>query len=174
MSRYIREEVYNFYQFHRHNDLNIYMACQRLTNIDVNIRSIGQRFICLDEVITKENKYGMITKITWFGREFVSCECAEEYLVAKEKNIEKDIGKPFKVECDYNIFNCYDSKSCRPFFYRGKYNGPYDYFTEDGYQFTLDSFVEFNNKHFYVAPQGYYKNSDYDKKILSNYRGVVA
>lgn len=173
MSRYIREEVYQWYQFHRHNDYTVFMACQRLTNIDVNIRSIGQRFICIDEIDVKEDNFGVVCKITWLGREFSSCECAEEYLMAKEKNIEKNIGKPFKSVCDFNIFNCYNSKSCKPFFYTGKYDRPYDYYSDSGYEFTLDSFVEFNNKHFYCAPQGYYKNADFDKKILNTYKGVV-
>lgn len=168
MSRYIREEVYRWYQLHRHNDYNVFMACQRLGNIDLNIRSISERFWVVDKIDVKENEYGITEKITWTLREFFSCDTAENYMLAKEKNENKDIGKELIVETDLSIFDYYDSKGCRPAFYAGKYTKGFDYYTEDGYQFTLDSYVEFNNKHYFVAPHGYYKNAENDKKILQS------
>ncbi len=173
MSKFIREEVYLWYQFHRHNDYTVFLACQRITDIDIKIRTLGQRFICLDEVSVKENEYGMITKCIWKGKEFSSCDCAEKYTMSKDEYKNKDTGKDFEMSCDFNIFNCYNSKSCRPFFYKGKYNVPYDYYSENGYEFTLDSFVEFNDRHLFTAPQGFFKNPERDKIILSKFGGLI-
>ena len=168
MSKYFREEIYRWYQLHRHNDYNVFMACQRLGNIDLNIRSIAERFWVVDKIDVKENQYGIVEKVCWTIREFFSCDTAEEYMLAKEKNENKDIGKELIVETDLSIFDYYDSKGCRPAFYAGKYTKGFDYYTEDGYHFTLDSYVEFNNKHYFVAPHGYYKNAENDKKILQS------
>ena len=168
MSKYIREEVYRWFQLHRHNDYNIFMTCQRLGNIDLNIRGIAERFWIVDKIDIKENKYGNIEKIKWIIREFYSCDCAESYMLSKEKSEVSNLGKEIIVETDLPVFDYYDSKGCRPAFYNGKYNKGFDYYTEDGYQFTLESFVEFNNKHYFVAPHGYYKNPENDKKILKS------
>ena len=77
MSKYIREEVYRWFQFHRHNDYNIYMACQRLGNIDLNIRGIAERFIVVDNLVVKEDNYGRVVKLKWTSREFFSCDTTE-------------------------------------------------------------------------------------------------
>ena len=44
-------------------------------------------------------------------------------------------------------------------------NNPLQVLDED-YVFTLDSFIDFNNKHYFVAPTGYLKNAKNDEKIL--------
>lgn len=167
MSKYLREEVYRWYQIHRHNDYNVIMSCQRLGNIDLNIRGIAENFIVIDKIDVEENKYGLVTKITWITRQFHSCEVAESYLLAKERNENKDIGEEVIISTDLNVFDFYDSKSCKPAFYEGNYNKSFDYFTDEGYQFTLESFVNYNNTHYFIAPQGFWKNAKYDEKILS-------
>ncbi len=166
MSKYLREEVYQWYQLHRHNDYNIYMACQRLGNIDVNIRALGERFLVMEGIETKENSWGQITKIKWSMREFHSCDTAEAYMLARERNENKDLGEKKEIETELDIFDYYDSKSKKPVFYAGKTNRPFDYYMEEGYVFTLESFVNFNNEHYFTAPQGYWKNAEYDKMIL--------
>ena len=173
MSKYLREEVYRWYQLHRHNDYNIFMACQRLGNIDLNIRGIAERFIVIDDIIVKENSWGMVTNITWKFRIFHSPDTAESYMLAKERNENKDFGEVSEISTDLCIFDYYDSKSCKPAFYNERYNQSFDYFTDDGYQFTLESFVEYNNTHFFTAPVGYLKNAKYDEQILKNL-GAIA
>lgn len=173
MSKYIREDVYRWFQLHRHNDYNVFLACQRLGNIDLNIRSIAECFIVINDLVVKEDFYGRVVKLKWTARQFFSCDTAESYMLAREKKENIEIGMAVEFETDLPIFNYYDSKGCRPAFYAGKYSQGFDYFTEDGYQFTLESYVEFNNKHYFVAPRGYYKNAEYDKQIMKNLGAVV-
>ncbi len=167
MSKYLREEVYLWYQFHRHNHYNIFMCCQRLGNIDINIRSIAERIIVIDELKVKESQWGYVTEMKWTGRVFNSCDSAETYCMAKESGTNCNMGQPYEEKIDFSVFDFYDSHGCKPMFYNGVYSQGFDYFTEEGYQFTLDSFVEYNNAHYYVAPRGFWKNAEYDKKILA-------
>lgn len=173
MSKYLREEVYQFYQFHRHNHYNIFMACQRLGNIDVNIRAIAERILVLEKIDLKENAWGMINQITWTIREFHSCDTAETYMLSREKGNNISLGEIYSVSTDLSIFDYYNSYSMKPAFYELNYNRQFDYYTDDGYEFTLDSFVNFNNSHYYTAPKGYWKNSEYDKEILKNIGALI-
>lgn len=166
MSRYLREEVYRLFQIHRKNHWNIYMTCQRLGNIDLNIRGIADKFIVCESCEVQEDKYGFVKKITIKTREFTSPDTAEAYMLAREKNENSKLGKEVIVTTTLPITEYYDSYDCKPMFYETHYYKNYDYYTEDGYQMTLESFAEYNNSHLFVAPQGYWKNSDYDKKVL--------
>ena len=168
MSRYLRDDVYHWYQLHRHNDYNVYLACQRLANIDLNIRGIAQRFLVMDRLEFKKNEYGIISSCKWYMTEFTSCDVAEKYQVADDKSDLSKYGKQITDSFDFNILACYNSKSNRPVFYQNVYNTGVDYYTEDGYQFTRDSFVEFNNTHYFTAPHGFWKNSERDKEILKS------
>ena len=167
MSKYLREEVYRWFQLHRQNHYNVYMCCQRLGNIDVNIRALAEHIIVVESLDVKKDDYGRACKLTIKYREFNSPDTAESYQLAKEK---KEISKLGTDKVDIStlpIFDYFDSYGCKPAFYDGCYNKGFDYYTEDGYQFTLDSFVEYNNAHYFTAPRGYWKNAEYDKKILA-------
>lgn len=166
MSKYLREEVYRWYQLHRHNHYNVVMCCQRLANIDVNIRAIADRFLVVEDIEVKEDKYGCAESIKWKMREFTSCDTAENYQLSKDRKELCDLGKVIEDTTDLPVFDCYDSHGCKPVFYHMNMNRPFDYYTENGYQFSLESFVEFNNSHYFVAPRGYFKNTKYDEEVI--------
>ena len=172
MSKYLRQEVYNWYQLHGQNHYNIFMVCQRLANIDLNIRALAEKIIIIESCEVKKNEYGMIEKIIWVTREFSSTETAESYQLACEKSEISKLGKEVVVKTDLPVFNFYDSFGCKPAFYNGNYTKGFDYFTENGYAFTLESFVEYNNTHYFTAPKGYWKNAEQDKKILAQLEGI--
>ena len=174
MSKYIRPEVYQWFQLHRHNHYNIYMACQRLGNIDLNIRALAEQIIVMESLEFKKDKYGRIFNFNATARLFSSSDTAESYMLSKERNEFKDVGTKIEFKENLPIFNFYDSYGQKPAFYDCNYNRPFDYYTEDGYQFTLESFKEFNDVHYHVAPQGYYKNTEYDKKVLESLGDFVA
>lgn len=171
-TKYLREEVYRWFQLHRHNHYNVILTCQRIGNIDINIRALADRVIVCEGIDVKEDSYGVADKITWNVREFLSAEVAEQYCLKKEQGDYCNYGKMEKITSKYPIFNYYNSYGNKPVFYYMNENRNYDYYTEDGYVFTKESFVNFNNEHYFVCPQGYLKNPDYDKKILKKY-GVL-
>lgn len=165
MSRYLREEVYRLFQIHRKYHWNIYMTCQRLGNIDLNIRGIADLFIVCESCEIKEDKYGFVKQITWKTRQFNSPEVAENYMLAKEKNENSKLGKEVIITTKLPVTEYYDSYDCKPLIYNTNYYKNYDYYSDTGYEMTLSSFVEYNNTHYFIAPQGYWKNEIYDKKI---------
>lgn len=166
MSKYLRPEVYNWFQLHRQNHYNIILVCQRLANIDVNIRALSERIIVVEKMEKSEDKYGRVSKLVFHNREFTSPDTAEMYQLSKEKNEVSKLGKDVVIKTDLPVLGSYDSFGNKPVFYDGVYHKGYDYYTEDGYQFTLDSFVAYNNTHYFTAPLGFWKNTERDKKIL--------
>lgn len=175
ISMYLREEVYRWFQLHRHNHYNIYMTCQRLANIDVNIRAIADYYIVVEDIKVKTNEWGQVTNIEWRIRKFESCETAERYQMAKESEKFSNLGVAEVIKTDLPIFSYYNSYGCKPAFYKSVdfSNVTFDYYTEDGYEFTLESFTEFNNNHYFVCPTGYLKNAKRDKEILESLGGCA-
>lgn len=163
MSKYLRPEVYNWYQLHRHGDYNVYLVCQSPANIDINLRRLIERVIVLENIIIHKNEYGVVNNCKWIGREFLSADTAESYMLSDNSS---NNGKLFSDSCNYNVFGFYNSKSCRPAFLSGNYSTPIEYYSDSGYQFTMSSFVEYNNTHLFSAPQGFWKNVTRDKLIL--------
>lgn len=173
MSKYLREEVYRFYQLHRHNHYNIILTCQRLGNIDLNIRALADKIIVCNDIEMKEDDYGNCDNFKWKIKEFTSVEVAERYCLSAELNEVKNYGKDNIVKSKFPIFNFYNSYANKPVFYKYNEQRNYDYYTEDGYVMTLQSFVKYNDNHYFVAPQGFWKNADYDKKTLKKYGEAV-
>lgn len=161
LSLYLREEVYRWFQLHRHNRYKVFMTAQRLANIDLNIRSIADKFIVIDKLEVKKDEYGRVVKMTWKTRQFTSCETAEQYQLSKEKGEVAKLGESVEITTTENVFAYYNSESNKPVFYDVKYQDnstiEYDYFTETGYAFTMKGLIEFNNENYFVAPKGYYK-----------------
>lgn len=163
MSKYLRECVYRFYQLHRHNHLNIYMTCQRLGNIDLNIRDISERIIYVENLDVKKDTYGQIVKMTWTVSEFNSLKDAEKYVDSTTPGNKLNLKK---YEFAGNIFALYNSYGNEPAFYDGNYNRKFDCYTEDGYVDTVDSYMSYNQNHMYYAPVGFWKNEKNDSILL--------
>ena len=166
MSKYLRDDVYQFFQIHRHNDYNIFFACQRLGTIDANIRALGQHFIIIDKLDIKKDEFNSFSKITWYTTIFDSCDVAEAYMLNRDKKEYHKVGKKEKIVVNYDVSRCYDSKSCKPLFYAGLEIANYEYYHNAGYSLDLTSIAEYNQANAFVAPVGYWKNTEYDKKIL--------
>lgn len=166
MSKYLREEVYGWFQLHGQNHYNVYLACQRIGNIDINIRSLAEKIFVIDGSEIIKDEYGRTKKIKINLHEFESADVAESYQNASEKNEISSLGVEKTIVSDFPLFDFYDSFANKPLFYLGQDYNSFDYYTEDGYEFTLDSFKEYNNFHYYSAPTGYWKNAERDKKIL--------
>lgn len=166
LSMYLREEVYRWFQLHRHNEYNIFMTAQRLANIDLNIRALADKYIVIDKLDIKKDSYGRIVKITWLTREFSSLESAEKYQLCKDLGEVSKAGKVIRISTDINIGVFYDTHSNKPVFYSSSYKNnsiaEYDYFTETGYAFTLKGVCEFNNNNYFIAPKGYLKKTRND------------
>ena len=163
MSKFLRDCVYRFYQLHRQNHLDIYMTCQRLSNIDINIRQIAGRYILCKGCKVEKDSYDRIIKMEIKYFEFSNMGDAEKYYT-EGKCSEKVKEKIFRYDSD--IFQNYNSYANEPAFYAGNYYKSYDCYTEEGYVDTVESYMAFNHNHMYYAPVGYFKNEKRDAEML--------
>ena len=161
----LRTEVYNWFQLHRQNHYNIYLVCQRVENIDINIRALADSIIVIDDLKLKTNEFGAVEHFKWITREFESPDTAEEYCRKKDREEVSILGKKVIIESHLPLFRYYDSFGNKPVFFNGKENSPFDYYIERKYNYSVESFVEYNENHYFTAPKGYWKSADYDKKV---------
>lgn len=164
-SKLLRPEVYNWFQLHRQNNYNIILVCQRLANIDVNIRALAERIIVIDELKMKEDKYGRIYSFTWKYKEFESSGVAEDYSEKKDNVEYAKFGKTIIEKSDLPLFEFYSSYSNKPAFYNGNEYKNFDFDIEARYMTSVESFADYNSLHSFTAPQGYWKSAEWDKKI---------
>lgn len=170
MCRYLRECVYRFYQLHRHNHLDVYMTCQRLGNIDLNIRDIAERIIYVNNITTKTDALNRIIECKWNVVEFNSLKDAEAYIDNNNKSV---ACKSQTYTFNGNIFDYYNSYGNTPVFYDGNYNRTYDCMLETPYADTVESYMAYNCNHMYYAPVGFWKNEKRDSEILKQYKREV-
>ncbi len=119
-----------WYEQHGHNKLDIWLDTQRPMLIDINIRELSQ-FIEIVELEKRYDKFGRLCRLIYMasGKQDKSCYTADT------------------VIADYNVFNCYDSQSCKPKFYDGHFDSDFDYEqarptdeTQNGYKRFLQEF----------------------------------
>ena len=164
-SKLLRAEVYNFFQLHRQNHYNIVLVCQRLVNIDVNIRDLAEKIIVINDLSMKEDKYGRIINFKWKIKEFESPETAKDYCEKKDNEEYSKLGKDLLITSDLPLFDYYSSFSNKPAFYNGNEFKNFDFDIEARYVTSVESFANYNSIHSFTAPQGYWKSAEYDKKI---------
>lgn len=164
-SKLLRPEVYNFFQLHRQNHYNIILVCQRLANIDVNIRDLAEKIIVINDLSMKEDKYGRIYNFKWKIKEFESPEVAKDYCEKKDNEEYARLGKDLIITSDLPLFDFYSSYSNKPAFYNGNELKNFDFDIEERYITSVESFANYNSLHSFTAPQGYWKSAEYDKKI---------
>ncbi|MGN0803847.1 MAG: zonular occludens toxin domain-containing protein [Candidatus Coproplasma sp.] len=111
----LKREVSAFFEKHRHNYLDIWLATQRGILINKDIRGICQDF---KQIITLENDYsifGNVTKTRWHVLEFTDRYNFEKYLATDGGEGFSDENKKTYVN-EGNIFDCYNSHSYMPDF----------------------------------------------------------
>lgn len=154
MSMYFPEWQSRWYEQHGHNNLDIFLDTQRPMLIDVNIRELAQ-FVEIVKLDIKHNKNGQIKRLIWTIRHIANSSLFDKYMQSGKKD--KTCYTQETVIANYNVFELYDSQSCKPKFYDGHFDQDFDYFkatpteaTKQGYmQYLLDVDDE--------LPQNYYQ-----------------
>ncbi len=104
----LKREVAAFFEKHRHNYLNIWLAAQRGILINKDIRGICTDFKQIIKLEHERSIFDTITKSRWTVREF-----SERYEFEKYLETEGAEGKFTEAtyENDGNVFDLYDSHS---------------------------------------------------------------
>lgn len=106
-----------WYESLGHNGITVMLDTQRPTLIDKNVRELSI-FIEIRELLINKDKYGSIQGLRWKIREIPSNEALEVYLASGRNN--KECYEEGIITANYNVFECYDTHSCRERFYKGR------------------------------------------------------
>ncbi len=142
----------SWYEQHRHNDIDIWLDTQRPMLINANVREISQ-FIEIVNLDVDYDIFGKPCRLTWNIRRIPNSSMYDKYMSSGQKDSSCYIDDV--VVANYNVFDCYDSQSCKPKFYDGHFKDDFDY---DQVELTDDSL------------EGYIKYvKAYDDEMPDNY-----
>lgn len=140
LSMYFPEWQSRWYEQHRHNNLEIFLDTQRPMLIDVNIRELA----CFIEIINLKiyyDKKGRISKLKWKIRKIENSSLFDKYIASGKQD--KTCYTEDEITANYNVFELYDSQSCKPKFYAGHFEEDFDILESQPIEDTLQGYKEF-------------------------------
>ncbi len=154
MSRYFPAWQSRWYEQHGHDNLDIFLDTQRPMLIDVNIRDLAQ-FIEIIHLTIHYDRDGRIKGMTWRVRHIADSKLWDRYMSSGSKDsscyTERDI------TADYNVFECYNSQSCKPLFYQGHMNEDFDYAVSKPVEENIKGYISYLQKNDDELPENFYK-----------------
>lgn len=154
MSMYFPEWQSRWYEQHGHNNLDIFLDTQRPMLIDVNIRELAQ-FIEIIKLKIEYDKSGKIKSMRWLIRKIENSSLFDRYMASGKKD--KECYTEEIVTANYNIFDCYDSQSCKPKFYDGHLDEDFDYQASEPTEASLEGYVKYLVENDDELPDNYYQ-----------------
>lgn len=154
MSVYFPEWQSRWYEQHGHNNLDIFLDTQRPMLIDVNIRELAQ-FIEIVNLTVIYDKQDKIVGLKWKIRKIENSTLFDKYMSSGKKD--KECYTEEDITADYNVFECYNSQSCKPKFYAGHLNEDFDYSESIEYDETFEDYIKYLEKADDELPENYYQ-----------------
>ncbi len=154
MSMYFPDWQSRWYEQHGHNDLDIWLDTQRPMLIDVNIRELSQ-FIEIMSLEFSYNDYGRIDGLRWHIRHIENSSLFDKYLSGGKQD--ESCFTEDTVTADYNVFDCYDSKCCKPKFYDGHLKQDFDYSASEPTGQTLEGYIKYLTESDDELPENFYQ-----------------
>lgn len=121
--------------------------------IDVNIRELAQ-FIEIVSLELSHNGYGKVNGLKWKIHRIENSSLFDRYMSSGKKD--KDCYTDDTVIADYNVFDCYDSQSCKPKFYDGHLDEDFDYKQAEPTDDTIDGYIRYLQENDDELPENYY------------------
>lgn len=149
-----------WYEQHGHNNLDIFLDTQRPMLIDVNIRELAQ-FIEIIKLDISYDRLGQPCRLEWTIRRIPNSSLFDRYMASGKKD--KDCYTEETVVANYNVFRCYDSRSCKPKFYAGHFNEDIDYAQSKTTEESFDGYIKFLREFDDELPEKFYKRSEKKK-----------
>lgn len=154
MSMYFPEWQSRWYEQHGHNNLDIYLDTQRPMLIDVNIRELAQ-FVEIVKLQVYRDNNGKIKQLKWTIRKIENSSLFDRYMTSGKKD--KDCYTEEEVIANYNVFECYDSESCKPKFYDGHFDDDFDYQQSNPTEDSLNGYIKYLEENDDELPENFYQ-----------------
>ncbi len=153
MSMYFPDWQSRWYEQHGHNDIDIFLDTQRPMLIDVNIRELAQ-FVEIVKLEVRTNDFGKPFSFTWHTRHIENSSLFDKYMASGKQD--KSCFTARTVTANYNVFDCYDSQSCKPKFYEGHLEEDFDYKQAEITDDTIDGYIKYLMENDDELPENYY------------------
>lgn len=140
MSMYFPEWQSRWYEQHGHDNLDIFLDTQRPMLIDVNIRELA-KFVEIVNLKIKHDKNGQVKSLKWTIRNIENSSLFDRYMQSGKKD--KSCYTQETVVANYNVFELYDSQSCKPKFYDGHFDCDFDYSIAKPTKATKQGYIEY-------------------------------
>lgn len=161
MSSYFPDWQSRWYEQHGHNNIDIFLATQRPMLIDVNVRELSQ-FIEIVSMTVKYKGNGSFKSIEWCIRKIANSGLFDKYMSSGKRD--KSCFTEEIVKTKINIFECYDSQSCKPKFYLGNFDRDFDYLPSNPVEDSIEGYIEFLNNFDDELPANFYQSRSKKKK----------
>jgi len=152
--KYFPDWQSRWYEQHGHNNLDIYLDTQRPSLIDKNIRELAQ-FIEIVKLDVKKDGRGNVVGLKWLIRKIDNSSLFDKYMASGK--LDKSCYVEEEVYADYNVFECYDSQSCKPKFYDGHFGEDIDYKVAEDIGTTMDDYIDYLYQNDDELPKYFYQ-----------------
>lgn len=154
MSKYFPDWQSRMYEQHGHNNIDFFLDTQRPGLIDINIRELSH-FIEIVKLDKKFDNNGKIIGLKWTIRHIENSSLYEKYISSGKKDI--SCYEQLIVTANYNVFDCYESTSCKPKFYAGHFNHDIDYVESAKVEESLKGYKDYLRYYDDELPENYYQ-----------------
>ena len=152
MSKYFPDWQSRWYEQHRHDDIDIYLDTQRPMLIDANVRELAS-FIEIVGMDVENDQFGEPVKVTWKIRKIPHSRLFDIYMASGQKDTSCYTEE--YVTADYNVFACYNEKTCKPKFYEGHMDEDFDLDYFEPSQETAEAYVKWLKERDDEMPENY-------------------
>lgn len=153
MSKAFPDWQSRWYEQHGHNNLDIWLDTQRPMLIDVNIRELSQ-FVEIVKLDKAFDRFGRPCRLTWHIRRIPNSSMYDRYM--QSGKADKACYTEDTVTADYNVFDCYDSQSCKPKFYDGHFLSDFDYALSEPTESSLRGYIKYLRDNDDELPDDFY------------------
>lgn len=143
-----------WYEAHRHHDLDVFLDAQRPMLIDVNIRDLAT-FIEVMGLEILYGDYGKIRGLKWKVRRIATARLFDRYM--SSSNEDKSCYTEDTIISNYNVFDLYDSQSCKPKFYAGHFDEDFDYNASEDVEQSVEGYIKYLEKFDDELPKNFYQ-----------------
>lgn len=121
----------------------------------MNIRELAQ-FVEIVKLKIYKDKFNRPCKLKWTIRRIENSSLFDRYMASGKKD--KECYKEETVIANYNVFNLYDSQSCKPKFYAGHFDEDFDINESEPTENSLEGYIKYLQDNDDELPDGYYQS----------------
>lgn len=154
MSAWFPDWQSRWYEQHGHNYIDVFIDTQRPMLIDVNIRELSS-FIEIIKLTKKYDNNGKIVGLEWLVRKIENSNLLDRYFASGKQD--KACYTEETIMADYNVFECYNGRSCKPKHYEGHFDEDFDLQESEPVVESIVGYIDYLEKFDDEVPDKFYQ-----------------